>query len=65
VDLRPYLEAVVVRGIGNDVAWAVDWSGPAIVTTPDHDIGAMTDQLLAGSDAATAVQTQLAGLRQI
>jgi len=35
------------------------------VTTPDHDIGAMTDHLLAGGDAATAVQKQLAGLRQI
>jgi hypothetical protein len=53
----------VIRGIGNGAGWAVDWSGPAIVTTLDHDVRAMTDQLLAGGDSATAVQKQLADLQ--
>ncbi len=62
-NLRPFVEAVVVRGIGDDAGWAVDWSGPAIVATSDHDVRAMTDQLLAGGDAAAAAQKQLADLR--
>lgn len=57
--LRPYIRAAVVHLAGPERRWTVDWSG--VVAAADLDIDSITDDLLAGGDAARAAAAALSG----
>jgi Zn-dependent protease with chaperone function len=57
--LRPYVAAAVIKTIGDDVDWSIDWSGSAGVRTPGHDIDETLNDLFAGGQAAVAARARL------